>query len=202
MEIVDRLVWSWRRWAVGLAAGALPGFAFGEILWWAIRGENFVPGYHWRFALVIALTAGVIVGIVLGFNGLGMERSVRPNQGIWRSAQNAVRIGLAIWLGVGVSLGLLLADAWRLALGGMQVLEVGAAVFLGVGLSFGNHCQPVLWRPGGGAAQRAAGAAEAGWPDPLALGGVFGFRRRSCPAAESGRRVHFYSPPAARVFCR
>ena len=86
---------------------------------------------------MIALTAGVIVGIVLGFNGLGMERSVRPNQGIWRSAQNAVRIGLAIWLGVGVSLGLLLADAWRLALGGMQVLDVGAAVFLGVGLSFG-----------------------------------------------------------------
>lgn len=135
--IADKLDWSWSRCALGFLVGAIPGFLFGALLWWAIRGEIFIPNYGLRFALTFGAAAGANVGVLLGFIVRGVDQSVSPNQGIRRSAWNALRVGLAIWLSVGLPLGYLSGLTWRLALGPAKNIYAGLAVFFGVGLALG-----------------------------------------------------------------
>lgn len=137
VQTADKLDWSWSRFGAGLLMGALPGLAFGDLLWWAIRGEYFIPGFGTTFALVFGVTAGANVGVLLGFIVRGVDQVVRPNQGIHRSARNAVSIGLAIWFSVGLPLGYITTISWRLAIGANKSVLAGAAVFFGVGLALG-----------------------------------------------------------------
>jgi hypothetical protein len=133
----DKLDWSWTRFAVGFLVGGVPGFIFGALLWWAIRGENFIPNFWTRFAITLGISAGANVGVLLGFIVQGVEQTVRPNQGIRRSAQNAISVALAIWLSVGLPLGFIASLSWRLAIGPANSLNAGVVVFMGIGLSLG-----------------------------------------------------------------
>lgn len=137
VEAVDKLDWSWSRFALGFLIGALPGFAFGSLLWWGFRGEAFIPGFGTTFGLVFGITAGANLGVLLGFVVREVDQVIRPNQGIHRSARNAASIGLAIWLSVGLPLGYITSTSWRLAVGPAKSFDVGVVLFLGVGLALG-----------------------------------------------------------------
>jgi hypothetical protein len=137
IEIVEKLSWSWPKAILGLFVGFIPGLAFGLAVWQAIQGDFFIPHFRLPFGIAFGIAAGLIVGVFIGFSGREVEMSTTPNQGIWRSAQNAARIGLSAWLAVAMPIGITSELAWRLALGPDNSRIVGLVVGLTIGLALG-----------------------------------------------------------------
>jgi hypothetical protein len=128
-------------------------------------------------ALAVGVVAGLLFGIIGGLEPGGVETSVRPNQGIRRSARTALRavgVALAGVLGVGLLLtlaGVLVGLLGRLLAGGgagasgevaLRVLArmggwviFGLPLALAAGLVYGGYAclshgalRLVLWRSG------------------------------------------------------
>ena len=55
--------------------------------------ETIKFSYHiFKNGLMYGLMYGLILGIFLGFSGLEIENKTIPNQGIWESAKNTVKL--------------------------------------------------------------------------------------------------------------
>ncbi|NET35192.1 MAG: TIR domain-containing protein [Cyanothece sp. SIO1E1] len=99
IESVDALHWSWTQARNRLMGGLLLGFALGPIM------PGFAPQRPfnvWGW-LLLALYVGLITGIGLGFKKVSeVERTTIPNQGIWKSRNNALIISALSGLILGV----------------------------------------------------------------------------------------------------
>ncbi len=107
---VEALVWSWREALRGALLGALVGAILRllVIAWLNLLHPDSAaaPGsWAWEF-LHAMLVLGCFGAVWLGLLGRRVERSVRPNQGIWLSARNALVGGLLL-AGAVLSAGLL-----------------------------------------------------------------------------------------------
>jgi NACHT domain len=123
-EQTEQLRWSWSKLRVGLAraliGGLIGGLVFG--LLFALAG-GLSTGLHFGpvFGLAVALAGGLSAGLVTGLR----EERAAPNEGIRRSAQHALVVGLSAGLSGGLAGGL--------AAG----LLAGPAAGLSAGLGFG-----------------------------------------------------------------
>lgn len=91
VQIVENRRWSWWRGLpvavpVGLAVSLFSIYLYSRELW-----------------LVFGLVYGVSVWILLGITAGEVGAVARPNQGIWRSARSAARVGLSVGLMGGLS---------------------------------------------------------------------------------------------------
>ncbi|MBD2100689.1 NACHT domain-containing NTPase [Leptolyngbya sp. FACHB-261] len=128
IELVETLRWSWKnagaglreyfqsgRLLVGLSVGLLVGLIFGLSV-----GLLVGLSVGLLFGLLGGLLFGLILGLLGGLSGFEVERKAIPNQGIWRSASNAVIVGLLFGLSVGLLGGLLSGLSAGLILGMFQ----------------------------------------------------------------------------------
>jgi eukaryotic-like serine/threonine-protein kinase len=136
IESVETLSWSWSKAASGLASGLITGFLFGLIVWLAV-GRYYGLAFGLVFGLALGVGFGLAAGLFRGLTGVEMETSTAPNQGILRSAQNALAIGLSVCMGVGLFIGLASGLAWSLAFGPDTGLTVGLVTGMSIGLGFG-----------------------------------------------------------------
>jgi hypothetical protein len=105
IRIVEAVRWSWPQFfssiLPNLGYGLIFGLGIGLSFW--LRGKLFgglIGG------LGIGLILGLIYGLSGGLSGDEIERKVIPNQGIKRSARNAIIYGLIVGLIVGLIWGL------------------------------------------------------------------------------------------------
>lgn len=85
---VEVLHWSWREIKIGLVFGVVFGLIFGVVLVFA-----FGLVYALVLELLLVLACGLLGGL-LGMSAGEIELKLSPNQGIHRSAHNAVLAGL------------------------------------------------------------------------------------------------------------
>jgi len=118
-----RLGWSWRTGSVGFVKRLPLAVVFG-----LAAGLTAGLFFEWSFGLatgvMFSLTLAVASAISHGMIDVNIEPISRPNEGIWRSLQNALRFGLAAGLWTGIVLGYL---------GALMTNSVGG---LAVGCSF------------------------------------------------------------------
>lgn len=115
-----RLGWSWRTGWVGfikrLPFGLVFGFAGG-----LTAGLTFGWTFGLAVGVALSLTIAVIGGISHGMVDINIEPISKPNEGIRRSLENAIRFGSisGIWLGIvmGYLAGLLTSPIRGLAVG-------------------------------------------------------------------------------------
>ena len=164
IEVVEILRWSWSKartqivpslqygvvlgLVVGLAVGIVNGIAWswdtgladGLVLWLAVGVESSV---------ILLLIRGVSVGEI--------DTRTMPNQGIWRSAHNALRFGIAIWLVGGLVMAGILAQfpSWGLSYalsfglgGGFMLILVGGLLYGGIACIQHVVLRIILWRAG------------------------------------------------------
>jgi hypothetical protein len=129
IEPFEALHWSWRNALKGIGIGLTAGLAGG--IWGNLYGGS-------AGALILGLGTGIFggmaSGIVFGLSGHEITTRITPNEGIWRSARNALRIWLAIGLSFALGLTLL---GWGIdGLFGQQSLGPGFW-FVGFGLPLG-----------------------------------------------------------------
>jgi hypothetical protein len=124
IEPAEQVTWSWLRLRAGLprvvVGGLVGGMAFG-LAFGLAGGLPAGLTFGSVFGLTVVLLGGLAAGLV---GGLRDERAV-PNEGIRRSAQHALYVGLAAGLTIGLSSGVTLG------------LVLGASTGLSVGLGFG-----------------------------------------------------------------
>ncbi len=134
---VETLRWSWKKALSGLAGGLLVGFAFGIICEWSIflKSPKFNLGI--AFGVAMGLTGGLFGGLLEG----EIETKIRPNQGIWQSFRNAVYIGSASALCVGLPVGFVVGLTWKNLYQGWVDTNIiwGAGISAGltIGVAFG-----------------------------------------------------------------
>ncbi len=127
------IAWSWASIRRGLSRSVVFGLVFGLLV-----GMVSWFFYETISRLAVGLVVGLIVGLVFGLvNGLSSEmleehNLVIPNQGIRRSAQNSILLGLFTGLFVGLAFGLIYN--------------------LGSGLIFGLFFGLIYWLRSGGLA--------------------------------------------------
>jgi eukaryotic-like serine/threonine-protein kinase len=162
IEVVEVLKWSWSKartqiiqalrygiivgLAVGLAVGIVNGIAWdlktgladGLVLWLA-TGINA--------SAILFLIGGVSIGEI--------DTKTVPNQGIWRSAHNALRFGSAIWLISSFVMVAILSpfQSWGLSYalsfgigGGFVLILVGGLLYGGIACIQHIVLLNVLWR--------------------------------------------------------
>jgi hypothetical protein len=135
MEIFETLNWSWSRAVRGLAIGIAPGIIFGLAVWLAV-GRPFGLIFGISFSLAFGLASGFVVALLSGLRGEAARVRTTPNQGVWQSGINSLRIGLIVGSVVGLIVGL--ASGWTWALARVSNgLFVGLSVGLLVGSAFG-----------------------------------------------------------------
>jgi len=90
---IDKLNWSWGNFFTSLRRlGLIVGLALG--LGFGIIGFSVSPNIGLISFLAFGLSGLLIVGVWNGFTGNLININVRPNDGIFRSAQNALYTGL------------------------------------------------------------------------------------------------------------
>jgi eukaryotic-like serine/threonine-protein kinase len=138
IEVIETLTWSWSQAVPGVFTGLSTGLAFGLVIW-LILGQFFPLGliYEVVFASGFGVAAALSFGLLSGLRGREIEMKMMPNQGIWRSLRSAVRVGVAVWLFVGLPIGLTSATAWRLFYLPEGATRTGLITGLGLGLAFG-----------------------------------------------------------------
>ena len=102
----------------GLVVGLVSGLVYGLL-------DGLVVG------LVVGLVSGLVAGLVYGL-AINQLDELRPNQGIWRSAQNGLGYRLVNGLFVGLFVGLLLGLLSDLFVGLVDGLILGLVYGLGV----------------------------------------------------------------------
>lgn len=91
VRIVEKLGWSWSSAIKGVGLGMLIGAVAGVIVALARRQGAFVS-----FGMAGASAFGLLGGMAGGLTGDEIEMRTVPNQGIWHSAGNALRVGVPI----------------------------------------------------------------------------------------------------------
>ena len=121
---VEVVHWSWRGARRGLGRGLLVGLLLAGLLYGPFIALLFGLFYESYYGLIVGLISGLIVGLLYGlpfgllvmlafglFSGLSSgildeHKRLTPNQGIWDSARNSVRVGLVSGLIAGLLFGL------------------------------------------------------------------------------------------------
>lgn len=136
-EQPEQLSWSWSKLRTGLAralvGGLLGGLIFG-LLFALLFGPSAGLDFGLVFALAVALAGGLSAGLIAG---LREERAV-PNEGIRRSAQHALVVGLSAGLSGGLAGGLAAGLSAGLAAGLSAGLGFGLVFALTVAMVFGG----------------------------------------------------------------
>ena len=101
IKTVETLRWSWREARNAALRGLIIGLMVVPGLWWLIW-LTIEPGVLLLMGLLYVLVAGPILGltfgVICGFRGPILQKTSKPNQGIWRSARNAMIFGLIFGL--------------------------------------------------------------------------------------------------------
>ena len=134
IEVVETLRWSWAKARLGLAGKLTFALSVGVVVG-LVDGLVFGQVVGLASALATALTVGLLVGLVSGLTGGEIETKTVPNQGMWRSARNALYVGTAGGAVAGLTIGLVFALAYGLS--GVQSWWSGLLVGLPYGLSDG-----------------------------------------------------------------
>lgn len=160
IRLAESLNWSWKRaryaflWCLGL------GVAYGEVgslFFYFIEPDiDKKLGIFLLKGLIGGLIGGLVfglyTGLLLGITGLEkIEKRNVPNQGIWKSAINAVIVGSISGLGIGLILSLLVwlcCDLMQL----ITIFNTFSGVPLVSGLSIGLPTALMLGLQSGGAA--------------------------------------------------
>ena len=136
VEPTEQVRWSWAalraglpRWlSIGLAVAIVMGVLFGLAV---------DPGSGLVFAGLTGLTIALVIGPLAGLTAGLRDERVMPNEGIRRSAQHAIVVGLAAGvsaaLTAGLGFGLLFRRAGALPTGLGIGLAVGATIAIGFG---------------------------------------------------------------------
>ena len=96
IEAVETLKFSYYNFKNGLITGLILGLILGisgGLILVLIKG--FTGGLIG--GLICVLSGGLIGGIVFGFHGLEIENKIIPNQAIWQSAKNTVKLSLLLF---------------------------------------------------------------------------------------------------------
>lgn len=94
IETVETLKWSWQEFRKGIRNGLITYVIWG---FFALLGIQFGSvNYELSLSNLISflIIFVVVFGTICGFRGPAIRQSYRPNQGIWKSAKNAVIVGL------------------------------------------------------------------------------------------------------------
>ncbi|MEM9808930.1 MAG: NACHT domain-containing protein [Cyanobacteria bacterium P01_D01_bin.56] len=101
IKTVETLRWSWRAARNSSLRGLMIGLMAVPGLWW-FMWKTIEPGVLLVMGLIYVLAAGPILGLIFGsicgFRGPKLQKTSKPNQGIWRSARNALIFGLIFGL--------------------------------------------------------------------------------------------------------
>jgi hypothetical protein len=142
IQPAERMSWSWAearaRRAFGLTAGLIAGLGGGLVFW---------RTFPWIVGLIASLGFGLagwlVTMLASGLTSKMRETRTSPNEGIRRSARNAVGVGLTAGLVLGLLIGMIFGRAFTWVVG----LNIGGAVGITFGLAVGL-------REGGGAVLR------------------------------------------------
>jgi hypothetical protein len=133
IQTVESLHLNWKKFLIiGLIFGLLIGLIFGLIL-----GLIFGLIIGLNVGLSVGLSVGLIGGLIGGLESSEIETKISPNQGIWKSVQNAVIVGLSVGLIFGLIVGLSVGLIGGLSVGLIGGLIRGLIGGLIFGLIFG-----------------------------------------------------------------
>ncbi|EGJ30218.1 MULTISPECIES: NACHT domain-containing protein [Moorena] len=125
---------------VGLIVGLIVGSMVGLMFWlnFGLKG-GLMAGL--MAGLTVVLMGGLMGGLIEGLESSEIEIKTSPNQGIWKSARNAITVclmgGLMFWLIGGLIVGLIGGLGTGLIRGLMVGLKVGLIEGLIIGLIIG-----------------------------------------------------------------
>ncbi|NEQ11878.1 MAG: hypothetical protein F6K37_40270 [Moorea sp. SIO4E2] len=125
---------------VGLIVGLIVGSMVGLMFWlnFGLKG-GLMAGL--MAGLTVVLMGGLMGGLIEGLESSEIEIKTSPNQGIWKSARNAITVclmgGLMFWLIGGLIVGLIGGLGTGLIRGLMVGLKVGLIERLIIGLIIG-----------------------------------------------------------------
>jgi eukaryotic-like serine/threonine-protein kinase len=111
IEVVEMLSWSWSKAVRGVVLSLVLGFSVGLILELASKLSFWSPylSGRWNNELVLGLVLGLAgapsLGLLFGRPNREVNVITRPNQGIWRSRNNAIWVGFLGALASGVGIG-------------------------------------------------------------------------------------------------
>lgn len=129
VQVSDALHWSWRRAIWGIVLGVGIGLIAAGI------GDED----RWANALEIGIPVGLILIVILGIRRVeDIKSRHKPNQGLDRSVQHGIRVGLSAVLFV-ILLGLLLGFFLEPIIVVAFVLLMGGSVGLSAGLYVGGN---------------------------------------------------------------
>lgn len=151
IAVVETLGWSWRRMMRSSAAALLLALLWG-LTTNATGGLLETIIYRPDERIVIYTLA---LGLAGGLTSGQIDTKARPNQGIRRSAKNALLVGAMTWLIVGVAGGAIDTTSTGLGLHIISGLEFGLAAGIVTGLGWGGFVclqhavlRLVLWLAG------------------------------------------------------
>jgi eukaryotic-like serine/threonine-protein kinase len=134
--VVETLSWSSGKAAKGLLIGLAGGLVSGFI-GAAAGGLAQTPMTQAAIVLAVGLGVGMGGGLLGGLIGREVGMRTQPNQGIWRSARNAVRVGLIGALAGALAVGGVFGLAGALAAKPELRLVTGVGIGTGIGAAFG-----------------------------------------------------------------
>jgi eukaryotic-like serine/threonine-protein kinase len=131
VEPTEQVRWSWAALRAGLPRWLSIGLAVAVVMG-VLYGLAVDPGSGLVFACLTSLTIALILGPLAGLTAGLRDERVMPNEGIRRSAEHAVLIGLAAGVGAaltgGLGYGLLFRRAGALPAGLGFGLVIGATI--------------------------------------------------------------------------
>ncbi|MFL5805429.1 MAG: NACHT domain-containing protein [Roseiflexaceae bacterium] len=164
IEVVETLRWSWSKARTQIIRSLRYGIFLGLTVGLAV---GIVNGIAWDLAtgladglvlwLAVGVDASVILLLIWGVSVGEIETKTVPNQGIWRSARNALRFGMAIWLVVSFIMVAILSPfpSWGLSYalsfgigGGFVLILVGGLLYGGIACVQHIVLRVILWRSG------------------------------------------------------
>ncbi|WP_277926212.1 MULTISPECIES: NACHT domain-containing protein [Nostoc] len=109
IEAIETLKFSYHNFLNGLIVGLIAGLIFGLIIGLMpdLMSEQIgvlIVGlierliYGLIYGLIVGLIVGLIAGLIFGFHGVEIENKTIPNQGIWQSAKNTVKLSFLFFL--------------------------------------------------------------------------------------------------------
>ncbi|MEN8443649.1 MAG: NACHT domain-containing protein, partial [Cyanobacteria bacterium J06555_13] len=97
IQPVETLKWSWKAAKKAIFNGFIYGLLFGLLFGLSLGlFGGLVSGLS--YGLLYGLLFGLIGGLIGGLRGSGIQKRTKPNQGMWKSAHNALIGGLFLGL--------------------------------------------------------------------------------------------------------